>query len=112
MTITLAPKDKLSPNRSITITNTYAPNSPTKGCFQQLTDWFFSIPPGDHIIRGDMNMVAHEQEDRKHTPKKRMTHDPPKTDMRYKETALAELMTHTHLTDTWRYTHPLEREYI
>lgn len=111
VTITLAPKDKQAPNRTIVITNVYTPNSLTKGYFQQMTDWFFSIPPGDHIIGGVMNSGAYDIEDRKHTLQRRMAIGLSKKDTRPKEKALPEFMTNTHLIDSWRCTHPLEREY-
>lgn len=54
--------------QDIRITNVYAPHSPTKAYFQELTSWLKDVTQPCHLIGGDFNCVMQEREDRCYPP--------------------------------------------
>lgn len=95
--------------KPLMITSIYTPNTPNKGYYQDLAQWFFQRGQTNHVVGGDFNSMTHEQEDRKITePHKaalsNKTHNP-------LTSCLQDFMLQTRLIDVWRYHHPTAREY-
>lgn len=63
----------------ITITNIYAPNSPTKEYFTDLPNWFLIENTKNHIIGEDVNTTVNDTEDRQTSKINKPTHNPPHT---------------------------------
>lgn len=94
-------------SRDLIISNVYAPNSPGKHFFRDLTTRLLKSPPtvSPHTIGGDFNSILHPTDDRS-VPKRqhKTTRDPDPTHF-------ASAMNLLHLTDLWRLFHPTDREF-
>lgn len=114
LTIILVPEGQPT-HTTITISILYSPNSPKRVYFQTLGDWFYNSSMSNHIMGGDLNMTANVIEDRRYIG---MDKRQKKKDNKEKQngqtqtpTYLADFLEHSQLIDTWRYTHPIDREY-
>lgn len=95
------------------ITNIYAPNSPTKSYYQDLTVWLSSLVHTHHIVGGDFNSVMLEAEDRSRAISrntKRMVTRNNSHDSR-SPSQLGAMVDATRLQDLWSLTHPTDREF-
>lgn len=78
----------------LTITNVYAPNSPSVAYFAELTSWMATQNPTHHIVGGDFNCTIQESEDRpKLTPRQGTPQPTPQ------DTPLQTFTIATNLTD-------------
>lgn len=90
-------------NRDLMLSNIYAPNSPGKSFFSDLSTWLLHHPLTPHI-GGDFNTILHPNEDRS-SPKR--SQKPPKPD----PTLLASTMDSLHFRDIWQLLHPVDRDF-
>lgn len=91
---------------SLRFTSLYAPNSPTKAYFQEVTAWFAENLHELHFIGGDFNTTTDDLEDLSRSCSQ--LHHP------LLNTAMSNLRTFTEATklaDIWRQFNPSKREY-
>lgn len=91
--------------RDLIISNIYAPNSPTKQSFSELSTWLLRDPHLPHILVRDFNSTMHPIDDRS-SPKHSCT--PPDSNT---QTLLASMIDLLHLHDIRRLRHPADREF-
>lgn len=97
--------------KDIRITNVYAPNSPTKLYFRELSFWLASVTQTHHLIRGYLNCVMHKGEDRRHPPSgKTPKHSRYCTPRDALDRTLHTMSEALCWTNFWCTIHPLERE--
>lgn len=87
------------------LSNIYAPNSPGRSFFSDLSTWLLRHPLAPHIVGGNFNITLHPIEDR--SAPKRSLKLPKTTD----PTLLASTIDSLHFKDIWRPLHPADRDF-
>lgn len=100
-------------NRTMQITNLYAPNNPDKNYFRDLLTWYLQQNNDRHVIGGDMNMTVNNEIDRQRQKQKKdtTTKTRPYAPQETKQTMLSDFIKQANMVDTWRQQHPTDREY-
>lgn len=92
-------------SKELIISNVYAPNSPNKQFYSELSSWLLENTHLPHLIGGDFNDTLHLIDDRSSpkSPNPRSTTPAP--------TLFANTMDSIHIQDLWRLSHPTDREF-
>lgn len=79
--------------------------------FTDLTTWFAQSTQYQHVLGGDLNVVAHTGEDKTNTQRTQLKTKTKHSMTDYQPTQLTHFMESTRLKDAWRLCYPIEREY-